>query len=206
MGKYCQHNEEEILNNIFQKYGINTGFLLDLGAGDGKTLSNSLYYLENGWKGLRIDGNNHGNPDVKQEFITVENIAELLRKYNCPNEVDYATIDLDGMDYWIWLALPVKPKVVCIEFNQALPTDQKWVIKYNAEHTWKNNDYYGFSYMAGKALGEEKGYALVAQNAINLFFVDKALGARNAALPIPKPAQYHKPSGIPLIEGYIKLD
>ena len=207
MGKYCQHNEEEILNRIFAKYNIKNGFLLDLGAGDGKTLSNTQLYLEQGWTGLRIDGNNHGNQEVKQEFLTVENLSKVLAKYNCPAEVDFASIDLDGNDYWFWLTLPMKPKVVCIEYNPALPPMQKWIMRYNPKHIWKNNDYYGYSYAAGLGLAEEKGYVLVDQNAINLFFVRKDLNATpNTNLTVPtERVSHHKHSGIKLEEGYIRL-
>jgi hypothetical protein len=50
---YGQNKEDETINNlIVSKYGSDfKGTILDLGANDGVTLSNSRYFYENNWKG-----------------------------------------------------------------------------------------------------------------------------------------------------------
>ena len=52
-----QNKEDEIINNlIVSKYGSDfKGAILDLGANDGITLSNSRYFIENGWKGILVE-------------------------------------------------------------------------------------------------------------------------------------------------------
>lgn len=50
---YSQNNEDEIIFNYFktkypEKSGIGT--MIEIGANDGKTFSNSLLFAENGWK------------------------------------------------------------------------------------------------------------------------------------------------------------
>ena len=54
---YGQNKEDETINNlIISKYGSDfKGCILDLGANDGITLSNSRYFIENGWKGVLIE-------------------------------------------------------------------------------------------------------------------------------------------------------
>jgi FkbM family methyltransferase len=54
---YGQNKEDEIINDlIVSKYGSDfKGTILDLGANDGITLSNSRYFIENGWKGVLIE-------------------------------------------------------------------------------------------------------------------------------------------------------
>jgi FkbM family methyltransferase len=54
---YGQNREDEIINGlIVSKYGSDfKGCILDLGANDGITLSNSRYFIENGWKGVLIE-------------------------------------------------------------------------------------------------------------------------------------------------------
>lgn len=49
---YSQNDEEEVILNIF---GYRTGTLLDIGANDGKTLSNSLALIERGWKAMLVE-------------------------------------------------------------------------------------------------------------------------------------------------------
>lgn len=54
---YGQNKEDEIINNlIVSKYGSDfKGTILDLGANDGVTLSNSRFFIENGWRGTLIE-------------------------------------------------------------------------------------------------------------------------------------------------------
>jgi FkbM family methyltransferase len=54
---YGQNKEDEVINNlIVSKYGSNyKGTILDLGANDGVTLSNSRFFIENGWRGVLVE-------------------------------------------------------------------------------------------------------------------------------------------------------
>jgi FkbM family methyltransferase len=54
---YGQNKEDEVINNlIISRYGANfKGTILDLGANDGITLSNSRFFIENGWNGILIE-------------------------------------------------------------------------------------------------------------------------------------------------------
>ena len=54
---YGQNKEDEVINNlIVSKYGADfKGSILDLGANDGITLSNSRYFIEKGWNGIFIE-------------------------------------------------------------------------------------------------------------------------------------------------------
>jgi FkbM family methyltransferase len=54
---YGQNKEDELINNlIVSKYGADfKGCVLELGANDGITLSNSRYFIENGWQGVLIE-------------------------------------------------------------------------------------------------------------------------------------------------------
>lgn len=54
---YGQNNEDELINNlIISKYGKDfKGTILDLGANDGITLSNSRFFIENGWSGVLVE-------------------------------------------------------------------------------------------------------------------------------------------------------
>lgn len=49
---YSQNKEEEV---ILKYFGENKGVLLDLGANDGITLSNSYQLICNGWEGYLVD-------------------------------------------------------------------------------------------------------------------------------------------------------
>lgn len=52
MKDYSQHGEQQIIMDYFGDF---TGFLLDIGANDGVTFSNSRYLLEQGWYGVLVE-------------------------------------------------------------------------------------------------------------------------------------------------------
>jgi len=54
---YGQNREDEIIHNlIVSKYGVDfKGTILDLGANDGITLSNSRFFIENSWEAVLVE-------------------------------------------------------------------------------------------------------------------------------------------------------
>ncbi|MFW9877430.1 MAG: hypothetical protein ACFFG0_30440 [Candidatus Thorarchaeota archaeon] len=168
MVKYCQLNEDMIINAIMIQLGIEKGFAVEFGAGDGFRLSNIRHLVDKGWKIVQLDANNRGNKDVLVEFITAENINEVFRKHGL-TDMDLLSIDIDGNDYWVWQFLDDQPKVIVIEWNPNI--DGCKAIKYNPKHVFKQNDYYGATWEAYIKLGKIKGYTLVNSNGLNMFFV-----------------------------------
>jgi len=174
--KYAQFKEEAIIDYIFSNIGIRHKELVDFGAGGlGCEMSNSKHLLENGWSGLRMDGNPNGDDTIKKEIITAENIVELFKKYNVKEDFDFLSIDIDGNDYWVLKALlwaGYTPSVIINEFNGCLSPSESIAIKNNPNHVWANNDYYGASFLAFKNLLNNFGYTLVHQVACtNMIFV-----------------------------------
>lgn len=174
---YAQFGEETIFNWIFQHIGTKEKFLVDFGAGTlNSGLSNSRYLIEQGWKGLLMDGNPaEVNDIIKQEFVTAENIVSLFDKYNVPKEFDLLSIDIDGNDFWVLQSIlksEYSPRVIINEFNGCLAESVASVMKYNPSHSWGENDYYGASFKAFKMLLNQAGYTLVHQIATtNMIFV-----------------------------------
>lgn len=178
--RYAQFGEEAIFDYIFDNIGTTNKFLIDFGASSlNLGLSNSKYLLEKGWKGLLMDGNSDGNPLIKQEFITAENICQLFQKYFTPKIFDLLSIDIDGNDVWVLEKILLggyRPRVIINEFNGCLPVGCNKVIKYNPNHSWGENDYYGGSFEAFKTLGNKFNYTLVHQIATtNMIFIDSAI-------------------------------
>ena len=74
-----------------------------------------------GWSGVRFDGDEHSAliPNMRQAFITPQNVVPLFRQHKIPLDVDYVSIDVDSCDLWIFLALTdvYRPTVITIEYN-----------------------------------------------------------------------------------------
>jgi len=187
--KYSQNGEEGMLKEILEKLNITKGFFCDIGAWDGKYLSNTLLLLEQGWKGIEIEGNpgkaaecknNLKEYDVEclHSFITCEqddtNINNILKKYNVEKDFDFFTIDIDGNDWWVWKNLDYNPKIVLVEYNSN--HKEECVMYYDKNYVHRNNiRYYGASAPGFAKLGIHKGYDLVGINCVNMFFVRKDL-------------------------------
>src|ERR1035437_342237 len=144
---FAQFGEEAVFDYIFQNIGTTNKYVVDFGASElNSGLSNSKYLFENGWSGLLMDGKSDGNPLIKEEFITAENICSLFDKYSVPKEFDLLSIDIDGNDVWVMESIfkgGYKPRVIINELNGCLPVGVNATIKYNPNHVWGENDYYG---------------------------------------------------------------
>lgn len=172
MKKYCQTNEDVIIDGILKELGIETGFAVEFGGGNGYRLSNIRHLADRGWKIFQMDVDNQGNDEVVIEFLTVENINSVFAKHNL-TDIDVLSIDIDGNDYWIWQFLDELPKVVVVEWNPSIQGCK--AIKYNPDHKFNRTDYYGASWEAFRKLGDRKGYTLVECNGLNMFFVKNEL-------------------------------
>jgi uncharacterized LabA/DUF88 family protein len=141
--KYSQSHEEAYLLHIFSNLKLENGFLVELGAWDGYHLSNTRYFIENGWDAILIDGDNRGNNEVKQHFIDAENVISIFKKYSTPKEFDFLCIDLDGNDIYILekILTEFSPKVIVAEFNPYFKKGDSKTITYDPNHTWNKINY-----------------------------------------------------------------
>lgn len=185
MKDYSQYNESSILNSIFLKIGTisNIGYGVEFGSSDGYWLSNLRYFLELGWKGLQMEGISQAGSDVKQEFITKENINNLFDKYEVPQEFDLLSIDIDGNDYWVWKEINREPNVVIIEYNSNFSENECVALEYDPNHIFDNSYAYGASFAAMCDLAKSKGYYLYQEiRHTNLIFVKEKF--RDVAPPV----------------------
>lgn len=173
MTDYSQNGESKILHSIFEKIGVNNKYAVEFGAGDGYWLSNIRMFLDMGWGGLQMEGISNPQNNVKNEFITKDNINFLFKKYEVPENLDLLSIDIDGNDYWVWKELTYKPSVVIIEYNSNFSHEESVVLEYDENHVWDKTYAYSASLKCLKNLGKEKGYYLYAETDFtNLIFVD----------------------------------
>jgi hypothetical protein len=178
---HSQNDEDGIIRAIFEDIPPRSRFFVEFGIGpnwlDKEYVNglegNCVLLREQGWKGILMDGGAH--PDkyrVDREFITPLNVNSLFRKYNVPDDVDIVSIDVDGQDYWIWMALIYSPTLVIIEMNPNFRTlHEALTVPFDTQFRWDGSKYYGASLGALIRLGREKGYKLVYANGVNAFFV-----------------------------------
>lgn len=146
-------------------------YFVEIGAGhDGE--NNTHVLLDEGWHGLWIDRRGlqlskavHGHPHansltIRDTFVTTGNIAYALR--DTPQDVGVFSLDVDGNDYWLWKALPLRPWLCIIECNVQKPMDEPHVMPYNPQHMWDHTSHeHGASVYSMIELGKELGYTFV---------------------------------------------
>jgi len=170
--KFCSQNGEDgIIKAIFKKIDTTNKFCVEFGIH--RFEGNTIFLKRKGWNCLWMDGGGN-NEIIKKEFITAENINDILKKYNVPKELDLLSIDIDSNDYWVWKAIAYySPRVVVIEYNATIPPTESKTVKYDPSMQWDVSNYFGASLLALKKVGDEKGYTLIAcdNSGNNAFFV-----------------------------------
>ena len=75
---------------------------------------------------------------MRKDFITALNINFLYYKHSIPENLDFMSIDVDGQEFWIWMAMQYRPKVMVIEINGGLGIDTSVTIQFDVNHKWDN--------------------------------------------------------------------
>jgi hypothetical protein len=138
--------------------------------------------MNNNWSELVLDGDSKNIEEIKNsnyywkynlnavsEFITVENINDLLKNNTDGKDVDLLHIDIDGNDYWIWKAVTaIRPKIVIVEYNSVFGVDRPITVPYKPDFIRQNEHfsrlYAGSSLLALITLANEKGYKFIGSN------------------------------------------
>ena len=203
---FSQNGEDGVIAEILDRIGVQEQFFVEFGIGKGR-VGNCVFLADVlAWSGVFIECDQSSfaalnakyrhNQKVStlDDLVTPENIDRLLIQAGCPVDVDIASIDVDGQDYWIWEALScVRPRIVVIEYNSGLPADDELVEPKGRTGGWDNTDYFGASIAALVRLGRAKGYTLAHQEmaGVNAFFVRDDLRDKLGEItPTPRTPNY----------------
>lgn len=197
---FSQHGEDGILLYLFSRLGTTNKQAVEICAGDGVECNTANLIVNHGWLGLLFDGAAHKlrfgqryyrrnlntlphPPTLVNAWIDTENINPLITRHGVEGQVDLLSLDMDGIDYWIWQALTcIAPRVVVLEFNAALGPTESVTVPYQRDFRWKKGSalehYWGASLSAFVKLGKAKGYRLVGceRLGVNAFFVRQGIG------------------------------
>jgi hypothetical protein len=128
--QFSQNGEDGILERVFDLIGTETATCCEFGAWDGFHLSNTRKLLIAGWSGLLIEAdpqrfrrlrdNYSGNERVKRacQFINgADELDRALSQNGFLAPLDLLVIDIDGLDYYIFEELKIRPRLICVEVN-----------------------------------------------------------------------------------------
>ena len=197
---FSQNGEDGILLFIFSLIGSGNKRCVEICAGDGIQCNSANLILNHGWTGLLVDGNlenvlrgrefyaNHPDtfsfpPVFAHTWVDRETVNEMVEANGYSGEVELLSLDLDGVDYWIWDAIEViRPKVVVAETQCIWGAEDSVTVPYRRDFSSPLVQgfgiYSGASLPAFVRLGKRKGYRLVGTQALgfNAFFVRDDVG------------------------------
>lgn len=122
-----QFGEDEFLDPLLPE----KGWFVEVGAWDGKYLSNTFFFMSRGWKGLEIEADANRVLAMKKNLpdhiyrickkVLPEELDSLIAMFpDIPEDFDLLSIDIDSWDYSVWDNLKnYKPKFVIIEVGSA---------------------------------------------------------------------------------------
>lgn len=197
---FSQNGEDGILHFLFSVLGFTNRRAVEICAGDGLECNAANLILNHGFEALLLEGDqdkvDFGNiyytncrdtlvspPTFLQRWITRANVNDLIREQGFEGPLDLFSLDLDGVDYWIWQALDcIDPRVVLVEYNPIWGPDNPMTVPYRDDFALDFSQtpfYCGASLAAFVQLAREKGYRLIGCNRLqfNAFFLRNDVGA-----------------------------
>ena len=95
MKKYSQYEEDVFLSSFFKN--LKNGFVVDIGAADGISNSNSRFLIESGWSALLVEPNKKNFKNLELLYFNSGNI--ILENLGCSkNNISDAEFYIDQND------------------------------------------------------------------------------------------------------------
>ena len=197
---FSQNGEDGILLYVFGLIGMGQRRCIEICAGDGIECNTANLIVNHGWSGLLFDADKRliergrayysrlGDtacypPTLVNSWITRANVNELIKQNGVEGSVDLLSLDLDGVDYWIWEAIEViRPRVVIAEVQCVWGAGRAVTVPYSDAFVAPLLDHFkiycGASLPAFVKLARKKGYRLVGVQRLgfNAVFVAEGVG------------------------------
>ena len=192
---YSQWGEDGIIDWLINKLPQIPKKFLEIGTQDYKESNTRFLLINRNWDGFLIEADKDAIKNIKSqrvywrhnltvinEFITKDNINNIIRKNHIPKKLGLLSLDIDGVDYWILTKLStLDPSIIICEYNSLFGQKKSVTVPYkknfirSKEHY--SNLYYGASIRAFVNIMRKKNYFLVGTNSAgnNAFFVKKDL-------------------------------
>jgi hypothetical protein len=180
---FSQNGEDGILLYLFSVLGEPTRRCIEIGAGDGTQCNTANLIINHGWDWLLVEADpkrveagraffaTHPDtavypPKLVHARVTPASVDALLERNGFAGDVDLLSLDIDGIDYWVWEAMnAARPRIVVAEVQVIWGDERAVSVPYTPDFVPGFVDgfgvYSGASLPAFVALGRRKGYRLI---------------------------------------------
>ena len=189
---FSQNGEDGIIDYLVHKLKVDKKNFVEIGVGNYRESNTRFLYNRYHPKGLIIDYiddmkkkvTKHvnfwkGDLRICNQKIDSDNILDILNK-NCDYEIDFFSIDIDSIDYWIIKKLKNDiSKIFVAEYNPVFGAELEVTVPNISGFERSKYHYsylcYGMSLKALINLMDQKGYYFIGTNLqkINAFFILK---------------------------------
>ncbi|MDQ3000275.1 MAG: hypothetical protein M3Y08_03300 [Fibrobacterota bacterium] len=187
--RFSNFNEDPIIQDLLRQIQLRHRFAVDIGAGDGVTMSNSFNLFENGWDGVAAEWDSTRFSKLAYRYsvfpgarlvrtrITPDNVNSILAACETPREFGFLNLDIDSYDHYVLekLLTAYRPSLICAEINEKIPPPIRFSVKWNSDHAWVQDHFFGQSLSILEDLGKRNGYALVGLEYNNAFLIPREL-------------------------------
>lgn len=190
---FSQFGEDGIIQHFISTLPIDKKIFIEFGVQDYSESNTRFLLMNNNWEGLILDSEASNIEKIKTqpyywkhqltaipEFVTNDNINQIIKENNFSGNIGLLSIDIDGNDYHIWESITeVEPDIVICEYNSLFGKTHPVTIPYDPDFDRTkahfSNLYFGASLPALIFLAKDKGYAFVGCNSAgnNAFFIKK---------------------------------
>ncbi len=127
----AQSGEDGLLAALFDRIGIRNRWCFEVGAHDGKHLSNTWALRQDGWDGVLIEADRRRFVEMCRSFDHLSNhhlvharvsafgtLDRILADAAAPGDLDLGVIDVDGPDVFVWEGMRLfTPRVMLVEYS-----------------------------------------------------------------------------------------
>ncbi len=190
---FSQWGDDGIINWLTNNIPIKNKIFIEIGTEDYKE-SNTRFLLKfKNWSGHLIEAEDSHVKNILNQSIVwkhdlkinnykiqKENINKIFKNFKLPKEIGLLSLDIDGIDYWVWKELNIiKPVLFVCEFNSIFGDKKAVTVPYNKNFNRTKFHYsnlaFGASLEALKFICKKKNYIFLGTNSngVNAYFINK---------------------------------
>lgn len=193
---FSQYGDDGIIQYLISKLNPEFPFFVEFGVQNYREANTRFLLQNNNWRGLIIDSSQDDINAIKSdwyywrhsltalcEYVTKDNINNLLHRSGVQGEIGLLHIDIDGNDYWVWEAIDIiLPIIVIIEYNSLFGRERAITTPYsenfNRFDAHFSGLFFGASLKALDILARRKGYYFAGSNSagVNAYFIRQDQG------------------------------
>jgi len=168
---------------------------VDMAASDGYHQSSTLgLFASSGWSGFAVEMDpekfyklsyiysEFRNAKLARNRVTPNNVVDLLKSFEVPNDFDVLNLDIDSYDLEIITSIldsKFRPKIISMEINEKIPPGIFFTVNFDENHYWQGDHFYGCSIDAASEVIKSFDYILWQVENNNAFFISKEVALEN---------------------------